>query len=67
MVEPIVYSGILQQRFRIIQGNGATEDVGLLFINLFRISLFLKLLCKLSSISSRTILVKPNHLPFMFH
>ena len=43
MVEPIVYSGILQQRFRIVQVNGATEDVELLFINLLRISLFLKL------------------------
>ena len=42
MVEPIVYSGILQQRFRTMQGNGATEDVELLFLNLLRISLFLK-------------------------
>ena len=43
MVEPNNHSEILQQRFRIVQVNGATEDVDLLFINLLRISLFLKL------------------------
>ena len=42
MVEPNNHSEILQQRFRIVQVNGATEDVDLLFINLLRISLFFK-------------------------